>query len=163
MNEVPRKGLQNPVLPAATLLAWLDKEKKPISPSALCKKLKIDYKVCPASRFSDGVARGTIKRHETDSTPVFELTAKGRAFLKKNLHDVKTPAQVVKDFEARAVAPRRQYKKGSAPQIKMNVKANKAVDSIAQLLEDYNASLRMLAMIQAQIADFLQDNQPTEE
>jgi hypothetical protein len=115
------------------------------------------------TRFNDAYARKDLKRTTKDSKPFYELTAQGLRNLKNAApEDIRTPQQVIEAFNERQANPRRRTVKGGAPMVRLNPKGNSAVDSLAKLLEDYNASLQMLAMIQAQIGDFLKDNQPTE-
>jgi len=91
------------------------------------------------------------------------ITPKGENFIKDNADSIKTVEQLLADQISYAEATGRGGSKSSNQGIALNKKANTAIDSISQLIEDYNKSHGVLKQIHGLITAYLKDNRPENE
>jgi len=161
------------LLNRATLLSLIAKEGKGavVNPSALKHKYGLPESLAMASRFIDYGSQGFLKRGKGTGiksvtggvvpTAFWILTAKGEKFLKDHADEIKPVEQLKREVAAFQEAGGRGGSKGNKNQgIALNKKANTAIDSISQLIEDYNKSHTVLKEIHRLISGYLKDNRP---
>jgi len=129
-----------------------------IRPSELREKLGLNPAYNLAGRFYEllkaGMVVKVVKKGHVGTGSFYRATPEGIKADK-----AETNIQSVEEMVKESYHSSSSRKASTAPHTPMNAKANSAVDSISQLLDDYNRSNQMLKQIHIEIGNYLRDNQ----
>jgi len=157
------------VLNKVSLLAMIQKEKDGIcNPAQLKHKHEFPESMALASRCIECGNAGYLKRVAAPTKALattrmnkvaawWQLTKKGEKFIKDNADQVKSVAQLKSEIATYQESGGRKSSKGNQG-VRLSKKADSAIDSLSQLIEDHNRSHAAIKQIAAICNNYLKAN-----
>jgi len=152
------------MLRAEEILDLIAQESNGVAPASLRDKYEIPVPSL-GTMFRDLYKRGLLEELElpagaAKNSAFYRISHKGRAYVEANRHSIRPVAQMVAEASTAMQAKTgKAPRANNAPAIPMNYKANNAMNSIAQLMQDYDNANQMLKVIYGMIGDYLKANQ----